>query len=174
MLYSKLKVLGLFIALLSSQFIIAQTARMFTMEEAVLMIDKNTKQSLRAKSLSQLQWLPSGNKYSYVINGTGARIVLTEAENGKVDSTITLSVLNEALKAFDPKLSLKSIPVFQWLDNENFRIKQGAKYLSFNISSQSFRELFATNDKAEFEEIEATKGYIAFILNDNIYFIIIL
>jgi dipeptidyl-peptidase-4 len=169
MLYSKLKVLGLFIALLSSQFIIAQTARMFTMEEAVLMIDKNTKQSLRAKSLSQLQWLPSGNKYSYVINGAGARIVLTEAENGKVDSTITLNVLNEAIKVLDPKLSLKSIPVFQWLDNENFRIKQGAKYLSFNISSQSFRELFATNEKAEFEEIESTKGYIAFVLNDNIY-----
>ena len=112
MLYSKLKVLGLFIALLSSQFIYTQTARMFTMEEAVLMIDKNTKLSLRAKSLSQLQWLPSGNKYSYVINGVGARIVLTEAENGKVDSTTTLVVLNEAIKAFDSKLSLKSIPVF--------------------------------------------------------------
>lgn len=166
---SKIKVTLLFLSLSFHCLLIAQGTRMFTMEEAIMMTDHTTKQSLRAKSLSQLQWLPGGSKYSYVINGAGARIVITEAENGKVDSTITLSLMNEAIKTLDPKGSLKMIPAMTWIDNDNFRIRYGTKYLNFNIASQSFRELLSVADKAEFEEYEPVKGNVVYIEKDNIY-----
>jgi hypothetical protein len=100
----------------------AQGTDYLNMDEAVLTMNKETKKSLRAQSMPMLLWLPGGSKFSYVEIGTPSKLVITEAENNKVDSSINLDILNAAIKTYNPKYSLKSFPLIEWIDNDNFRI----------------------------------------------------
>jgi len=165
----KLKFSFLYAALICISSAFSQGAKLFTMEEAVLSINKENKQSLRAKNLSQLQWLPGGKKYSYIVPSANATLVLVDAETGKVDSIAHASDLNTAIKAIDKKGEYKSFPLIQWIDNDNFKIQNKTQFLNFNTSSLSFRELVSISEKAEFEEYESKKNYVAFVENDNLY-----
>lgn len=159
-------------ALLLAGQLMAQTAagtRILTMHEAVTMSDKTTKQSLRTKSLGQLQWLPGGTRYSYSSPGPSGKLFITEAESGKVDSSLTLSIINEAAKAMGPKVSFNNIPPFEWIDNDNFKVQFGQRILNFNTSSQSFRELLVLPEGNAFAEYDLPRNTAAFIENDNIW-----
>lgn len=169
MFLSKIKS-WLFIGLVAFSInVVGQGTKLFTMEEAVLSINKETKQSLRAKSIIQLQWLPGGTKYSFIQIGSNSTLVLTEAESGKVDSILHLSDLNNAIKSIDKKGDFKGFPAIQWLDNDNFKIQYKTQFLNFNTASLSFRELVSISDKAEFQEVETSKNYVAYIENNNIF-----
>jgi hypothetical protein len=74
------------------------------MEEAVMMVDKTTNKSLRPKSVAQMQWLPSGNKYSYVSSN---KLFILTLEEGKLDTSINLKVLNSAILLLDKKLKFE-------------------------------------------------------------------
>ncbi|MES2618647.1 MAG: DPP IV N-terminal domain-containing protein [Bacteroidota bacterium] len=169
MLYTHIKTCILTLAIATSALVQAQTTRTLTMDEAILMVDKNTKQSLRTKSLNQLQWLPGGTRYSYSTSGANAKIFITEVESSRVDSAITLGVINEAIKAIDAKAVFKNIPPFEWIDNDNFKVQYGVKYLNFSTSSQSFRELLVLPAKADHVEYDMARNTAAFVENDNIY-----
>ncbi len=164
----KISVAFLFVVVCQNM-VFGQGAKLFTMEEAVLSINKETKQSLRAKNLSQLQWLPGGKKYSYVVPSANATLVLVDIETNKVDSILHVSDFNTAIKTIDKKGEYKAFPLLQWIDNENIKVRYNNQYLNFNTSSLSFRELLKIAEKAEHEEYETSKNYVAYIENNNIY-----
>lgn len=147
----------------------AQGTDYLNMDEAVLMMNKETKKSLRAQSMPMLLWLPGGSKFSYVEIGSPSKLVITEVENNKVDSSINLDVLNSAIKTYNPKYALKSFPLIEWIDNDNFRIFKENEYLIFNLAAKAFRNMQSVSAKAEFSESDSKMQYIAYIENDNIY-----
>jgi len=160
--------IGLF---LSASFLSlhAQGTDYLNMDEAILMMNKETKKSLRAQSMPMLLWLPGGSKFSYVEIGTPSKLVITEVENNKVDSSINLDVLNTAIKTYNPKYTLKSFPLIEWIDNDNFRIFKENEYLIFNLAAKAFRNMQNISANAEFQESDSKMQYVAFIENDNIY-----
>ncbi len=160
----------LFLSLLfisSSAF--AQGSDYFNMDEAVLMVQKETKKSLRPQSLPMLMWLPGGSKYSYVEIGTPAKLVITDVEFNKVDSSVNLTVLNNAIKAYNEKYSLNSFPMIEWIDNDNFRIFKNNEYLIFNLAAKAFRNQINISSKAEFLESDPKMQNYAYIENGNIF-----
>lgn len=147
----------------------AQGTKYFTMEDAVMMSEKETKKSLRPQSLLQLNWLPGGSKYSYVQLGNTIRLIITDVESGRVDSSITLSKLNEAAKAYNTTYEFKTFPAFEWLDNDNFKVYKGGELLLFNTSAQAFRNLITLSKNAEFLEQDPKSVNFAYVENNNIF-----
>ncbi len=147
----------------------AQGTRLFNMNEAVLMYNQETKQSLVPKSLSQLKWLPGGTKYSFIHQSENPTMVINNVESQRVDSVVHLSDLNSAIKLIDNKGKFSGFPAYEWIDNDNFKIKYQNKYLNYSLSSLSFRELAILPKEAEFEEYEPTSNKVAYIKDNNLY-----
>lgn len=155
-----------FILILSFQSLVfGQGSRFFNMEEAVMMVDKTTNKSLRPKSVAQMQWLPSGNKYSYVSSN---KLFILTLEDGKLDTSINLKVLNSAILLLDKKLKFDFFPAIEWLDNDNFKIAHQNKYYNFNVSNTVFRELISFPADAQHIEYLSSKNVMAYVNNNNI------
>lgn len=166
----RIKYFTLLLVLLSaSTFSKAQGTKFLSMYEAVQMADKETKKSLRPKTLPMLQWLPGGSKFSYIEMQGKPRLVIMEAENNVFDSSITLEILDNAIKTYNPKYTLKTFPMIEWIDNDNFRIFKGNEYIIFNTSAKAFRSMISLSDKAEFIESDPKMNNIAYIENGNIF-----
>jgi dipeptidyl-peptidase-4 len=157
------------LVLTAGQLVSAQTGRILTMEEAILMSQQDSKKSLRAQSLPQLQWLPGGSKYSYIKPGTPAKLFIVDIETQKTDSSISVEVLNRAIQAFNKNMSLKSFPAMEWIDNDNFRIFKDTQYLNFNLAAQAFRNILSVSAKADHHEYENGKNQVAYVQDDNLY-----
>ncbi len=155
--------IAIFISLQS--IIFAQGSRFFNMEEAVLMVDKTTNKSLRPKSLAQMQWLPGGNKYSYVASN---KLFILSIENEILDTSINLNTLNNAIQLLDKKIKFDFFPSIEWIDNDNFKIGHQNKYYNFNVSNTAFRELMDIPSEAQHIEYLKSKNAIAYVLNNNI------
>lgn len=145
--------------------IFAQGSRFFNMEEAVLMVDKTTNKSLRPKSLAQVQWLPSGSKYSYVASN---KLFILNLEDGKIDTSINLKTLNNAIQLLDKKMKFDFFPSIEWLDNDNFKVSNQNKYYNFNLSNSVFRELISYPADAQHIEYLSSKNAMAYVINNNI------
>ncbi len=169
MYITRLKKISLIIAVCLIQTAHGQAKRILTMEEAILSVQQETKKSLRPQGMSQLQWLPGGTKYSYVKTGTPAKLHIVDIETQKTDSNLSLDILNNAIKTYNSNMSLKSFPVMEWIDNDNFKIYKDTQYLNFNISVQAFRNILSVSSKAEHHEYENNKNNVAYIENNNIY-----
>lgn len=147
----------------------AQSERIFTMTEAIMMVDDKTKQSLRPKSVPMLQWLPEGNMYSYIIPATDTKLAIMNMDNQTIDSSLTLNALNKYLKEYDVKLSLKNFPNIEWISNSSFKIMVQSQYLSFSLSDRMFSNLVKLPQEAENQEYEKKQNQVAYVIENNIY-----
>ncbi|MCC6818656.1 MAG: S9 family peptidase [Bacteroidia bacterium] len=147
----------------------AQGTKYLSMEDAILMVEKDTKKALRPLTLAGINWLPGGSKYAYVKTGIDAKLMIVEAESGKVDSSNTLDVVNKAIMAYKSDFSFKVFPVFEWIDNDNLLIQKGNIYLIYNISAKAFRNLISLSENAEYTEKDGKNAHFAYIENDNIH-----
>lgn len=155
--------------LLHSVFLPAQGNRYLSMEEAIMMFDKENNRSLRTQSLNNLQWLPGGGKYAYVRSGKPQKLIIYDIETSREDSSISLDVLNASASTFKPGLTFKTFPFFEWTDNDNIRIFKENEYLNFNLPALAFRSILSTPKDAGHMEYEPLKNQVAFIENNNIY-----
>lgn len=158
----------LLVCLLGFQSVFAQSERIFTMEEAVLMVDNENKQSLRPQSIPMIQWLPNGGFYSYIKPGAQAKLCIVDTENKSVDSSLTLIILNEAIKQYNNKLSFKSFPFVEWIDNHSFKISIDNQFLSYSIPEKAFDKILSYPKTAEHLEYDKNLRQLAFVENNNI------
>lgn len=147
----------------------AQGSKYLTMEDAIMMSEKETKKSLKPQTLIGLNWLPGGSKYSYIKVGTPSKLHITDVETGKVDSSVSLDDVNAAAKAYKSTYEFKTFPAFEWVDNDNFKVYKGGEFLLFNISAKAFRSLISISKNAEF--LEQGPGFVnfAYIENNNLF-----
>ncbi|MDP2175429.1 MAG: S9 family peptidase [Bacteroidota bacterium] len=151
-----------------SNSVFSQSERVFTMDEAISMVDNQTKQSLRPKSIPMIQWLPYGNFYSYFKPGAQPRLCIVDAENKTIDSSLILSILDAAIKEYDSKMALKSFPMIEWIDNNSFKIISDGQFLAFSISEKSFSKILSFPKTAEHTEYDKNLRQLAFVENNNI------
>jgi dipeptidyl-peptidase-4 len=125
------------------------------------------------KGLDQFQWLPNTNKFSQIITESGERKILIQevdkTQNGAT-KTITLQDLNTAYKKLNDTLSLKSIPGFTWLDNNNLKFASNGELLSYHIGDKTCRVLCRYNSvEMEHAEFNPLNTAVAYVKEDNIY-----
>ena len=162
----------LFIVLLiiSSIGLKAQGSRYFTMHEAIMLSDAETKKSLMPQNLSNLNWLPGGSSYAYVSSTKPQKLHICNIETNQIDSSVTLEGLNSAANAYKNGMKFNVFPSFEWTDNDNIRIYFNFEYLNFNIPSQAFRLLLSVSKKVEVRELESNLNNLAYVEDGNIYF----
>jgi len=165
----RLKSVSLFVIAILFSSLQAQVSRILTMEEAILMTQQETKKSLRPQTLPMLLWLPGGSKYSFIKIGTPSKLHIVDIETQKTDSSISLDILNTAIKAYNKNMNLKSFPAMEWVDNDNFRIYKDTQYLNFNVPAQAFRNILSISSKAEHQEYDNNKNRVAYVENNNLY-----
>ncbi len=161
--------LALFLFIAFAFKIQAQSERIFTMTEAILMVDEKTKQSLRPKSMPMLQWLPEGNIYSYIIPSADTKLAIINMDKQTIDSSLTINALNKYLKEYDVKMGLKNFPNIEWISNSSFKIMVQSQYLSFSLNDRMFSSLVKLPQEAESQEYEKKQNQVAYVIENNIY-----
>jgi len=163
------KLFSVFLLLLCSFSLSAQSERIFTMDEAIMMIDNQSKQSLRVKSIPMLQWIPNSNQYTYVKTGSSQRLFIVNIDQSTIDSSFSLSVFNEYTKAFDAKMVFKGFPAHEWVDNQTFKFKFGTKYFTFNLTEKLISELVSVSEKGANLDYDNNKNQVAYTENGQIF-----
>ena len=165
----QLKVILASFIILSNLSAYSQATKYLTMDEAILMFDKENNKSLRTQNLNGLQWLPGGSKYAYIKIGKPQKLVIVDIETSKEDSAISLETFNTAANLYKAGLSFKSFPAFEWIDNDNIRLIKDNDYLNFNIPAQAFRLILSYSKNANTTEYHQAGNQLAYIENDNLF-----
>src|SRR5690606_7985584 len=98
----------------------SQTKKL-TMEEAVIGLGTN----LRIESLSQLQWIPNQNSFTESVKTAyGSALVVRQVPEMKTDTLVRSKDFSE--------FNLKSVPVLNWIDEDQAWFKQGTDYILWN------------------------------------------
>lgn len=127
-----------------------------SMQEAVLGLATN----LRVDNLNQVQWIPNQNAYTQNVKTSyGEALIKKEVPSLKTDTIFRSSQFEN-----------KRIPQLNWINAEqaNFSTKQGVKKI--NIAGQQTNWL-TLPENAEEVEIDGTHNQIAYVVDNNLYFV---
>jgi dipeptidyl-peptidase 4 len=132
-----------------------------TLEDAI--IGRFT--TLRAESLSDLQWLPNSESVSWqskdrdkiLIRRPGTRAPILE---------VPLTDINAALQ-----LEMERVPFTNWLDSEQFYFQNGKSFYSYNTVLKTGKILITLPDNAENVDYHAGVNRAALTLKNNLYVI---
>lgn len=131
----------------------------FTLEDAY------TRRTLYPKYMNQLQWISTGDNFSYVDTKT---LISGNTLNEQRDTIIKLAVLNEAIKKLgDPEIN--SFPDIIWFDENNFYFNENNKIYSYNIVTKIIEAINSLNEKAENIDISEKTLYATYTIKNNLF-----
>ncbi|MFA5781304.1 MAG: DPP IV N-terminal domain-containing protein [Bacteroidales bacterium] len=136
----------------------AQT-KTFTIEDAY------AKRTLYPKQMEQLQWISTGDNFSYVDLKT---LIKGNTLNEKRDTVIKLSELNESVKKLGDTV-INRFPAIIWLDENTFYFNENNKIYTYSLSSKSIRTVNLLNKKAENIDVSVKTLYAAYTIKNNLY-----
>jgi hypothetical protein len=127
--------------LIISSFSTALGQKELTLEQAVL----QQYTEFRPKTLTGFSWLPGKPEYSYVSNDS---LVIVNVTNSKMNRALTLSDINDALKAnnFQP---LKG---YHGMGDEHIRFKADKYFVLFIMRIKLFLQNFLLVDNSQNHE----------------------
>lgn len=120
---------------------------------------------LNPKSLSNLQWIPDSDQYSYLANNA---LVRGEAAKDKRDTLVRLSDLNSALENLK-RDKLKRFPAVHWLNNQQFTFTDPTHLYRFDPVSKVLTELNSWPENAENIDIDYSLFFVAYTRENNLY-----
>ncbi len=149
----------LFLLLLCSSL---QAQKALSLEEAILASANN----LVPERLNQLQWMPDGSHYAYVIDKDGEpTFVSADVETGSVSMLFTLSDLKTAL----PDITVKRMPRIQFAKGGSVLFRSGKVFYQFNTVSKSGKRLFEFPEGAEHIAYSNNHDRCAYVKDHNLY-----
>ena len=147
----------------------AQGQKYLTMEEAILQVDKPNNISLKIQNISGLQWLPGGSKYAFIKTSKPQKLIIVDALTLQEDSSQTLEVINQAANAYSAGWQFKSMPSFEWADNDNIIIYKDKQYVNYSLSAQAFRNVLSISAEPSTMDYHAKSNQVAYLDNDNVF-----
>ena len=146
--------------LIISSFSTALGQKELTLEQAV----QQQYTEFRPKTLTGFSWLPGKTEYSYVSNDS---LVIVNVTNSKMNRALTLSDINDALKAnnFQP---LKRIP-WGWVDGKHIRFKADKYFVLFNTEDKAIPSKFLIADNSQNHEFSPDGRWMSFTLGQNVF-----
>ncbi|HKI78972.1 MAG TPA: S9 family peptidase [Ignavibacteriaceae bacterium] len=120
---------------------------------------------LYPKSLSQTDWIPGTDNFSYL---DGNSLIKGNVQNEKTETLLTLDDLNKAL-ASSKMEELKRFPRYDWKDTITINFWNGDKLISYDIKTGSANELNSVPKDAENKDVAANNN-VAYTIENNLYF----
>jgi len=152
---------SLFIVILFTKGLTAQNN--FTLEQVIL-----ERESLLPKSLSQLQWIPDTDDFTY-LDSTDVEIKLIK-ENAMSEGKeilLTLTGLNESIDAKGLN-TLESFPVFAWTSSSTIQFWNDLSFVEYNFKNNSLsiiNDIALNGTNADFNDPHK----IAYTIDNNLY-----
>ena len=137
----------------------------FSQTKVLTIEDAFTNRALYPKSMDQLQWIASGDNYSYV---SLKMLIKGNVTNEKRDTLINLSQLSDAVKKLGDA-DLNAFPEITWIDENSFYFNENDKIYVYNVVSKSVHSVNTTNEKADNIDIAESTLYTAYTVKNNLY-----
>jgi len=139
------------------------TSQIFAQQKQLAIGDLMNRK-LYPSSLINLQWR-SNNLFTWNANN---HIVQSVVKTGTTDTILSLDALNQVVEKNQQK-KLKSIPAFQWENENTFRYQNDSKFFRFNMLTKDFVMVNSYESEGENTEFEPVTGRIAFTKGNNLY-----
>jgi len=131
-----------------------------TLEQAVL----RQGSEFRPNTLPGFSWLPGTDEYSFVSNDS---LVIVNVANPKKNRAVTLSEVNEALKANNLQ-PLKRVPS-AWADGKQLRFLAGNYFVLYNPVTRSIASKFLVADNSETHEFSFDGRWMSYTIGNNLF-----
>jgi dipeptidyl-peptidase 4 len=134
-----------------------------TMSDAIL----QERSKFRPTSLSQLQWIPDTQQFSYTANG---KVVKAQAKTPtQVDTLDLLAQLNQSLRTEAGGDSLVQLPQFTWQSKDALRFAKGEKYYAFDTKAAKLTLLASTPPDADRVDVHTIGNRIAYTQSNALF-----
>jgi dipeptidyl-peptidase-4 len=152
---------SLFIVILFSGSLVAQ--KNFTLEQVIL-----ESESLLPNRLSQLQWIPDTDAFTYVDStDVGTNLIKENASTEGKEILLTLTRLNESLDSKGLK-TLKSFPIIKWTNSSTIQFWDNLSFVEFNFNNNSLtiiNDIANNGTDADYNDPHK----IAYTIDNNLY-----
>jgi dipeptidyl-peptidase 4 len=132
-----------------------------SMADAILL----ERSQFRPTSLSQLQWIPDNEEFTYIANQKLVKASATKPM--QVDTIDVLAGINQQMVA-KQKEALKTLPVMVWKDQEALRFASGLQYFEYQVKKGKLIQLTETLDGAENQDQHENGRLVAYTLNQTL------
>jgi dipeptidyl-peptidase-4 len=120
---------------------------------------------LYPRGLSQTEWIPGTNNFSYVDDNA---LIKGNVNNDKTEKITSLDELNDGLLSLKME-ALSRLPSFEWMDENTIKFWAGNNLFNFNINTKTATSLNSIPEKAENKD-EASNHFVAYTIDNNLYF----
>ena len=133
----------------------------FSFEDVVL----NSSDELAPSKLSNLQWIPGSNSFSFVSKDDE---LLKADVNNSQEEIISINEFQSKVKA-DLNKNITSFPQLEWIDAEHFIFRIDKGYYLFNTRTKSISTIAELDSDAENMEIAGNNKSAAFTKGNNLF-----
>lgn len=112
--------------------------------------------------ISLFQWIPGTDEFTYMENYTVLK--KGSAKSSTITTLVTLEEVNKAIKG-----KLRWFSGFQWKNDYEFYIQDGAKNYLFNVNTKDAKLVTALPDDAENANYNYQAGHVAYTRENNLY-----
>lgn len=117
------------------------------------------------KALSQTDWIPGTDNFSYIENNS---LVKGNVNNEKTEVIISLDELNKGLSGLNLD-ALPRFPRFEWSSLNTIKFWSADKLINYDISTKSASVLNSIPENAENKD-EAANHFVAYTIDNNLYY----
>ncbi|HSG67196.1 MAG TPA: DPP IV N-terminal domain-containing protein, partial [Bacteroidales bacterium] len=140
--------------------IVFSQARELTIEDASYM-----NRNLMPESIRGLSWMGSTEYFTYTEDNT---VMVRKAGSEKEKELFTLDDINRSLGILGED-SLRRLPSFSWIDDNNGYFTANNKIYVYNITSNQLREMNDYPAEAQNTDMEKTSYAVAYTIDNNLY-----
>ncbi|MBL4705732.1 MAG: DPP IV N-terminal domain-containing protein, partial [Flavobacteriales bacterium] len=131
-----------------------------TLERAVMGFNSEDTTSLHPNRLSGIRWVSGSNAYAYSINRSKGLVVVN---NGLNDTVKLQDVMTSS------GLSLRHIPLKQWISTDAFIFVHKSIYYSYNRLTKKTEVLLTCKEGAQNRDYHLASNQCAITVNQNLY-----
>lgn len=154
----------LFCFFISISFILS----IFSQNKIFNLEDVFKSRKLYADNLTQLQWLPDSYDYVYVKDSF---LLKTNVDQTAVDTFVSISQINDALKAIDMPI-LRSFPyILHWTSHRGFYFYWQNQYLHYSMDSKSIDRKIILDKDAENIQVDFDHAQVAYTIKNDLYIV---
>ena len=119
-----------------------------------------TKTDLNPKNVRGLQWIPGGNRYTWIPDEKPEVLLAASADKGTVDTLLKAAVLSADFKRF---------PMLTWLDANRFYYRQKDQLIFTTLQSPGKSTNSWKSEDAENIDVEPKTEAIAYTKGNNLF-----
>lgn len=137
----------------------------FAQDKVIDPVEIMTNRKLYPTGLSNLQWRSNTDNFTWQ---EAALLLQGNVKNGKTDTILTLSALNNSLTAAG-FAEMRRLPFAGWKNNSVISFTSGDKFLEYDFVSAQVKMVNSSDSLAENAEMAPGTSRVAYTIKNNLY-----